>query len=154
MTAITVPARASPVAKETADRVASRITSGLRMIFSRRMGQPCRRSCATSFGPVVLARASASVCVMPPGAVRKYRSNSSPSFKAASRTAGETRIFGCFAFAGIGSSSGLAGGVARLERVVPLALTKAFAVLFDRSCRRARRESHPCVSGFGWLALD
>ena len=34
-------------------RVASRITSGLRMIFSRRMSQPCWRSCATSFGPAV-----------------------------------------------------------------------------------------------------
>ena len=51
MAAITVPARASPVAKEIAESVASRITSGLRMIFSRRMNQPCRRSCATSFGP-------------------------------------------------------------------------------------------------------
>ena len=40
--AITVPARASPVANEIADRAASRITSGLRMIFRRRMGQPCR----------------------------------------------------------------------------------------------------------------
>ena len=37
MAAITVPARASPVAKETADKVASRITSGLRMIFRRRI---------------------------------------------------------------------------------------------------------------------
>ena len=71
MAAITVPARASPVAKETADRVASRITSGLRMIFRRRTGQPCRRSCATSFGPVVRARSSASVCVRPCGVVRK-----------------------------------------------------------------------------------
>ena len=56
MAAITVPARASPVAKEIDERVASRITSGLRTIFSRRMSQPCRRSCAISFGPAVRAR--------------------------------------------------------------------------------------------------
>ena len=113
MAAITVPARASPVAKETADRVASRITSGLRMIFRRRMGQPCRRSCATSFGPVVRARSSASVCVRPSGVVRKDRSSSSPSFRAASRTAGETRMFWFFAFVGTGGSSGHAGGAAK-----------------------------------------
>jgi hypothetical protein len=40
MAAITVPARASPVAKEMADRIASRTTSGLRRIFNRRIGQP------------------------------------------------------------------------------------------------------------------
>ena len=39
------------------------------------------------------ARSSASVCVRPPGVVRKLRS-SSPSFRAVSRTARETRIFG------------------------------------------------------------
>ena len=53
ITAITEPARASPVRKETADKVVSRITSGLRMIFRTRTGQPCFRSCATSFGPAV-----------------------------------------------------------------------------------------------------
>ena len=90
ITAITVPARASPVRKETADKVVSRITSGLRMIFRTRMSQPCFRSCATSFGPVVRARSSASACVRPPRDVRKSRSSSSPSFRAASRTAGET----------------------------------------------------------------
>ena len=52
MPAITVPARASPVRKEIADRVESKITSGLRMIFRTRTGQPCFRSCAISFGPV------------------------------------------------------------------------------------------------------
>jgi hypothetical protein len=39
---ITVPVRASPVAKETADRIASRITSGLPRIFRSRTTQPCR----------------------------------------------------------------------------------------------------------------
>ncbi len=58
--AITVPARASPVANETAERIVSRITSGLRMIFRSRMGQPCGFSCATSLGPVLRARNSAS----------------------------------------------------------------------------------------------
>ncbi len=126
MAAITVPARASPVPKETADSVASRITSGLRMIFKRRTGQPCRRSCATSFGPVVRALVSASACVRPRGAVPKPRSNSSPSFRAASRTAGETRIFWCFAFV---CSSRCVGGPVRPEATVPLALTEASAVL-------------------------
>jgi hypothetical protein len=90
MAAITVPARASPVANEIADRVASRITKGLRMIFKRRRGQPCFLSSATSFGPTARARPSASVCVRPCAVVRKDCSNSSPSFRAASRTAGET----------------------------------------------------------------
>src|SRR5579872_5011043 len=118
MPAITVPARASPVAYEIADKVASRITSGLRMIFSRRTGQPCRRSWATSFGPVVRARSSASVCVRPPGFVRKDWSNSSPSFPAASRTAGEMRMLWFFDFAGIAGPSVLGGGSARLETAV------------------------------------
>ena len=58
--AITVPARASPVANETPERIVSRITSGLRAIFRRRTGQPCGFSCATSLGPVLRARDSAS----------------------------------------------------------------------------------------------
>ena len=91
--AITEPARASPVRKDIADKVESRMTSGLRMIFRTRMGQPCFFSCATSFGPVVRARSSASACVSPAADVRKSRSSASPSFRAASRTAGETRIF-------------------------------------------------------------
>ena len=57
---ITVPARASPVANETPERTVSRITSGLRVIFRRRTGQPCGFSCATSLGPVLRARDSAS----------------------------------------------------------------------------------------------
>ena len=65
MAAITVPARASPVANETADSPASKITSGLRRILSSRINQPCWRSCATSFRPTVRARSSASPCVSP-----------------------------------------------------------------------------------------
>ncbi|MCU1338389.1 MAG: hypothetical protein JWO19_3970 [Bryobacterales bacterium] len=103
--AITVPARASPVIKETADRVASRIINALRMIFRRRTGQPCRRSCATSFGPVVRARSTASACVRPPNVVRKSRSSSSPSFRAACSTAGETRTFWFFGFVGLGPAA-------------------------------------------------
>jgi len=57
MHAITVPARASPVAKEIDERAASRITSGLRRMIKSRMNQPRRRSCATSFGPAVRALA-------------------------------------------------------------------------------------------------
>ena len=75
ITAITEPARASPVRKETTDKVVSRITSGLRVILRTRSGQPCFRSCATSFGPVVRARSSASACVKPPRDVRKSRSS-------------------------------------------------------------------------------
>lgn len=63
MAAITVPARASPVAKEMDDKMASRITSGLRVIFSRRISQPWRCSWVTSFGPAVRSRSSASVWV-------------------------------------------------------------------------------------------
>jgi hypothetical protein len=88
--AMTVPARGSPVAKEIAERAPSRITSGLRTIFRRRMNQPCGFSCATSFGPAVAARPSASACVSPAEVVCKDRSNSSPSLRAASRTAGAT----------------------------------------------------------------
>ncbi len=69
MQAITVPARASPVAKEIDERAASRITSGLRRMISSRINQPRRRSCATSFGPTVRARASASACGRPSGVV-------------------------------------------------------------------------------------
>ena len=128
--AITEPARASPVRKEIADRVDSRITSGLRMIFRRRMGQPCFFSCATSFGPVVRARSSASACVRPAADVRKSRSSASPSFRAASRTAGETRIFWFFVFVGIAGLSGRAGGAATLEPAVPGASAKATALPF------------------------
>ena len=50
MPAMTLPARASPVAKEIDERTASRITRGLRMMISRLRNQPRCRSCATSFG--------------------------------------------------------------------------------------------------------
>ena len=124
MAAITVPARASPVANEIADRVPSRITRGLRMTFSNRTNQPCRRSCATSFGPFVSARSSASACVMPVGVVRNDWSSSSPPFRAASMTAGETRMFWCFVFVAMAGSAG-AAGAARLEPAGPSSLTKA-----------------------------
>src|ERR1035437_8237373 len=75
-----------------------------------RINQPRRRSCATSFGPPVRSRSSASACVRPSGAVRKERSSSSPSFPAASRTSEETWMLWSFAFAGIGDLSG-GGGV-------------------------------------------
>jgi hypothetical protein len=103
---LTEPARASPVRKEIADKVDSRITNGLRMIFRTRTSQPCFRSCATSFGPAVRARSSASACVKPARDVRKSRSSCSPSFLAASRTAGETRIFCFFDFVGLEGSVG------------------------------------------------
>jgi len=101
MPAMTLPARGSPVAKEIDDRTANRMTRGLRMMMSRLRNQPRCRSCATSFGPSVRARRSASLCVRPAEAVRKLRSRSSPTFPAASRTAGETRMLCSFAFAGI-----------------------------------------------------
>ncbi len=125
MPAITVPARASPVANETADKIASRMTSGLPMIFRRRTNQPCGRSCATSFGPVVRARSSASAWVRPCGVVRKDWSSASPSFKAASRTAGETRMSCFFDLPAVAGWSGRAGGSTRFDPVVPSALTKA-----------------------------
>lgn len=127
--AITVPARASPVAKEMAERVASRITSGLRMIFRRRMGQPCGFSCATSFGPTVRARVSASACVRPLGPLRNPRRSSSPSFRAASSTAGETWMFLLFACFGISGSDGRTGGSAGFAVALscPLATPALFA---------------------------
>jgi hypothetical protein len=78
MHAITVPARASPVAKEIADRAASRITSGLRRMIRRRMNQPRGRSCATSFGPAIRALASASAWVRPSGAVCRQPARTCP----------------------------------------------------------------------------
>ena len=127
MPTITVPARASPGANETADSVASRITSGLRMIFIRRRNQPCWRSCATSFGPAVRARSSASVWVRPAAVVCKDRRSSSPSFPAASRTAGETRMFWFFAFFGMAGGSGC--GPAELAPSGPAGFTEATAAL-------------------------
>ena len=106
MHAITIPARASPVAKEIDERTASRITNGLRRMIRRRINQPRLRSCATSFGPPVRSRSSASACVRPSGAVCNEPSSASPSFPAASRTAGETRMLWFFAFAAIGDASG------------------------------------------------
>ena len=125
--AITVPARASPVPNEIADKAASRITSGLRMIFSRRIGQPCRRSCATSFGPAVRARSSASAWVRPAAVVCKDPRSSSPSFPAASRTAGETRML--WFFAGLEMADGSGRGPAGLEPSVPAGFTEATAAL-------------------------
>ena len=49
--------------------------------------------CATSLGPVVRVRSSASACVRPPVAVRKSRSSSSPPFRDAWSTSGETSMF-------------------------------------------------------------
>jgi len=83
----------SPVAKEIDERTASKITSGLRRMIKKRINQPRCRSCATSFGPAVRARESASLCVRPAEAVRNERSNSSPSFPAASRTAGRRECY-------------------------------------------------------------
>jgi hypothetical protein len=129
ITAITEQARASSIRNETADKVVSTITSGFRTIFRTRTSQPFFRSCATSFGPVVRAYSSPSACVSPPRDVRRFRSSSSPSFRAASRTARETRIFWFFVFVGIGGSFGRAGRPASLEPAVPASSTKSPAVL-------------------------
>ena len=101
MPAMTLPARGSPVAKETDDRTASKMTRGFRMMISRLRNQPRCCSCATSLGPTARALESASLCVRPVEAVCNERSSSSPSFPAASSTAGETRMLCSFAFAGI-----------------------------------------------------
>ena len=101
MPAMTLPARGSPVAKEIDDRTASKMTRGFRRMTRRLINQPRCRSCATSFGPTVRALESASLCVRPVEVVCKDRSRSSPSFPAASRTAGETRMLCCFALGGI-----------------------------------------------------
>ena len=93
------------------------------MIFRRRMSQPCFRSCATSFGPVVRARSSASACVRPPRDVRKSRSSCSLSFRAASRTAGETWICWFFSFVGIGSRFGGDDGPVGLDAAVSESLS-------------------------------
>ena len=59
MSAITVPPRQSPVAKETADSTASRITSGFTSVFSSRTSALRPFSSATAFGPNSAKRASA-----------------------------------------------------------------------------------------------
>jgi hypothetical protein len=53
-------------------------------------GQDFHRYAVLVKGPIVRARSSASACFRPPEAVRRSRSNSSPSLPAASNTAGET----------------------------------------------------------------
>jgi len=131
ITAITDPARASPVRKDIADKVESRMTSGLRMILRTWMGQPCFFSCATSFGPVFCARSSASAWVSPAADVPKSRSSASPSFRAASRTAGETRILWFLVFVAIAGLPGWAGGAATVEPSVPESQTETPALPFE-----------------------
>jgi hypothetical protein len=89
------PARASPVSERNC-RQSQQDHQRVADDFQKADGPALLRSCATSFGPVVRARSSASACVRPLRDVRKSRSSSSPSFRAASRTAGETRIFWFF----------------------------------------------------------
>jgi hypothetical protein len=55
-----------------------------------------------AFRKIQVAPNNKEICVKPPGAARKDRSKASPSFKAASKTAGETRMFSFFALVEIG----------------------------------------------------
>ena len=86
-------------------------------MIRRRSNHPRRRSCATTFGPVFRARSSASPCVRPSPVVRSERSSSSPSFTAASTTAGDTRMLWSFAF-GAGGDAGGVPAACGLQRCV------------------------------------
>ena len=156
MHAITIPARASPVAKEIDERTASRITNGLRRMIRRRINQPRLRSCATSFGPPVRSRSSASACVRPSGAVCNEPSSASPSFPAASRTAGETRMLWFFAFAAIGDASGDGGATAGRTSAGPpfsagfsTARFVSGAVIVSLGCARTNFRSSEHMDGYG-----
>jgi hypothetical protein len=69
MTAIIVPARMSPVAKETLARMASRITRGLSTACPSSVSTPARVSLASTFGPCSSRRWAASSSVSPSGRV-------------------------------------------------------------------------------------
>ena len=69
ISSITVAARGSPVAKDTAASTASRITSGFSTARQSSSGNPGRWSFASTFGPCSARRASASSSVNPSGRV-------------------------------------------------------------------------------------
>ena len=69
MSDIMVPARKSPVAKETLAKTASRITSGLSTACQSSLPIPARWSLASTFGPCSASRVWASSAVNPAGRV-------------------------------------------------------------------------------------